>query len=86
MFEKNPRDLAATLTQMERFARERSNFDQIEAKEKFKTFLEADRRFDEFDKNALVARVLECRGSGAILDLDDPRLRGSQARPLDRSY
>lgn len=83
MFGNDPRDLAQTLTQMERLSRERANFDQTEAREKFKDFLETDRRFDEYDKNALVARVMECRSNGAILDLDDPRLKGREARPLD---
>ena len=68
---------------MERTSREKTNFDQVAAREKFKEFLERDRRFDEFDKDRLVARVQECRSCGAVLDLEDPRLKGREARPLD---
>ena len=82
MFGDEPKDLYATLSQMERLSRERTNFDQMAAREKFKEFLERDRRFDDFDKDRLVARVQECRSCGATLDLDDPRLKGGEARPL----
>jgi hypothetical protein len=85
MFENDPRDLARTLTEMEKLSRERTNFNSVEAKEKFKEFLQRDRRFDGFDQDQLVARVQECRSCGAVLDLDDPRLRGREARPLERS-
>jgi hypothetical protein len=85
MFGSDERDLTATLTQMHRIAIERSRWDQVAAKEVFKQYLSADRRFDEFDKDALVARVQECRSNGAVLDLEDPRLKGREARPLERS-
>jgi hypothetical protein len=68
---------------MERLSRERTNFNQVEAKEKFKEFVRRDRRFDDYDPDALVSRVTDCRSCGAILDLDDPRLKGQPARPLD---
>jgi hypothetical protein len=48
MFDNDPRDLAATLTQMERLSRERTNFNQVEAKEKFKEFVRRDRRLHWF--------------------------------------
>ena len=54
MFGTDARDLAATLTQMERTSREKTNFDQFAAREKFQEFLDHDRRFDEFDKDRLV--------------------------------
>lgn len=85
MFDKNPNDLARTLTEMDRIARDRCNANQVESKEKLKEFIRADRRFDQYDKDALAARVMLCRSNGAVLDLDDPRLRGQERRPLDRS-
>jgi hypothetical protein len=85
MFDSSERDLARTLTEMERTARERSNFDQSEAKEKFREFLQGDRRFDPYDKDRLIDRVMECRSNGAVLDLSDTRLMGLEPRPLDRS-
>jgi hypothetical protein len=85
MFGTDHRDLAQTLTQMERLARERSNFDQNEAKGKFREFLQGDRRFDPYDKDRLIDRVMECRSNGAVLDLSDPRLMGLEPRPLERS-
>ena len=84
MFERSPRDLAATLTEMEKTSRLRSNFDQIAALEKMKSYLEADRRFDGYAKDKLAQRVMECRRSCAVLDLDDPVLKGQPPRPLDR--
>jgi hypothetical protein len=84
MFERDPRDLAATLTEMERQSRVRTNFDRPAALEKMKSYLATDRRFDGYDADRLVRRVQECRQSGAVLDLDDPQLRGLPPRPLDR--
>ena len=85
MFDKNPNDLARTLTEMDRIARDRCNANQIESKQKLQQFIAADRRFDGFDKEALASRVMLCRSSRATLDLDDPRLKGLPPRPLDRS-
>lgn len=86
MFGSDPRDMTAALATMERLARERSNFDQMAARQTFREFLSQDRRFDGFDKDRLIARVQECRSCGAALDLEDPRLKGQAARPLERSH
>lgn len=86
MYGYDPKDLAATLTHMARVAYERSNCNQVEAKEKFKAFLGNDKRFTAFDPNALAERVWECKSNGAVLDLDDPRLMGGEARPLERRW
>ena len=86
MFDNDPRDLAATLTAMHRQAIERCRYDQNEAKETMKAYVASDRRFDQFDADALVNRVAECRSNGAVLDLDDPRLKGLEPRPLEKSY
>jgi len=86
MFERDPRDLTTTLSEMERQARIKTNFSQSEAKEKLAEWISQDRRFDQFDKARLVQRVAECRQSGAVLDLDDPVLKGGQPRIGDRRY
>jgi hypothetical protein len=84
MFGEDERDRVAALAEMERLSRVRSNFDTVAARETFKSYLNADRRFDGYNKDALVARVQECK-QGATLDLTDPVLKGQGRRPLDRS-
>ena len=86
MFERDQKDLVVTLGEMDRQSRIRTNFDQPAAREKMAGWLSQDRRFDEFDKDKLARRVQECRQSGAVLDLDDPVLKGGEPRPLDRRY
>jgi hypothetical protein len=86
MFDIDPRDLAATLSQMETQARQKANFDQNEAKQKMAEWLANDRRFDSYDPARLIERVQVCKSNGAHLDLEDPQLmKGGQPRPLDRS-
>jgi len=82
MFGTTPYDLASTLSQMEKTARERSHFGQIAAKQLFKEYLAQDSRFSEFHPEALNNRVMEARSNGRTLDLDDPVLRGNEKRPL----
>jgi hypothetical protein len=85
MFRNDPRDLAATLSEMEYRARQLSNFNQIEAKEKMTTWIQNDRRFDGYDPQRLAERAQASKYNGASLDLDDPQLkRGGEPRPLDR--
>jgi hypothetical protein len=78
-------DVPATLTNMHKTAVERCNFDQNEAKQKMREYLAYDGRFRDYDHEALINRVAECRSNGAILDFDDPRLKGQEPRPLERS-
>jgi hypothetical protein len=85
MFGNTPKDLCATLSEMETVARQRSNFNQIEARNVMSSWIRNDQRFAAFDSDALAKRVVECKSCGASLDLDDPRLRGGEARPLERS-
>ena len=86
MFGTDPKDLARTLGEMENTARVRSNFNQTDAKEKFREFLANDKRFTEYDPDRLIDRVMRCRSNGAVLDLEAPELRrGGEPRPLDRS-
>ena len=84
MFDTDPKDLARTLGEMESVARTRSNFNQVELKQKFQEFLKRDLRFAGFDHGRLVDRVMEAKSCGRTLDLDDPFLRvNGQKRPLD---
>ena len=85
MFSKDEKDLARTLAEMEYFARQKSNWNQVEAKQKIVEYVTQDRRFDGFDANRLAERVQLSRSNGASLSLDDPQLKkGGQPRPLDR--
>ena len=86
MFGDTERDKVSTLAEMERLSGVRTNFDQVAAREVFKQYLDADRRFDGYDKDRLVARVQECKACGATLDLDDPVLKGQEPRPLSHRY
>ena len=79
-------DVPATLTNMHKTAVERCNFDQNEAKQKMREYLAYDGRFRDYDHEALINRVQECRSNGAILDLDDPVLKGQEPRPLSYRY
>jgi hypothetical protein len=81
---RSAKDLARTLGEMENTARVRSNFNQVEAKEKFQEYLSRDARFNGFDHDRLIGRVMEAVGNGRTLDLEDPYLQlGGQKRPLD---
>jgi hypothetical protein len=86
MFDNDTRDKVKALDFMEKLSRERACFNEVAARSKFKEFIRQDRRFDDYDADALVRRVQECRASCAVLDLDDPRLKGGEARPLERSH
>jgi hypothetical protein len=84
MYGDTEKDLCATLSHMHRAAVERCNYNQIEAKEVLKGYVQADRRFDQFDPDRLVARVEEALSCGRVMDLTtDPYLRpGGVKRPL----
>ena len=84
MFTRDPRDLTATLAQMDSQARAKANCNQLEAKKIMADWIKQDRRLDGLDPHRLAARVMECRSNGAHLDLEDPFLqRNGQRRPLD---
>jgi hypothetical protein len=86
MFDHDPKSLAATLSRMERLSREKTQFNQTEARGLMSQWVSQDRRFDGYDAPKLVERVAHCKSYGAALDLDDPELRkGGSKRPLDRS-
>lgn len=84
MYGRDPRDLVATLAEMSRQAQRRSNFNHSEAQEMLRNWVGQDRRFDQYDRDRLVARLGECQRTAAVLDLDAPELRkGGSRRPLD---
>jgi hypothetical protein len=60
----DPRDLAASLTSMHRTALERARWDQNECKQKMREYLAYDGRFRDYDHEALINRVQECRSNG----------------------
>jgi hypothetical protein len=85
VFTNDKNDLTRTLGEMEYLARQKTNFNQVEAKQKMAEWLAQDRRFDSYDAGRLIDRVHQAKFRGAHLDLDDPQLkRGGQPRPLDR--
>jgi hypothetical protein len=85
MFGTDPRDLARTLSEMETLARQKSNYNQTEARQTMAEWVAQDRRFDGYDTQRLVERVQLHKFNGAVLELDDPQLRkGGQPRPLAR--
>ena len=61
MFGNNLRDMKNAIEEMERQSRVRSCFNGNEAKQKFREYLAADRRFDAFDHERLIDRTQECR-------------------------
>ena len=72
MFRNDPRDLAATLSEMEYRARQLTNFNQPEAKAKMAEWLANDRRFDAYDAQRLIERVQLSKNNGAVLSWTIP--------------
>jgi hypothetical protein len=83
MFSDDPRDLARSLSEMHRVARDACLGNMVEARGKVRQYIQNDRRFDWADADRLAARIEEARSNGRSLDLADPFLqRGGQKRPL----
>ena len=84
MYGHDEKDLCATLSQMHKTAIERANFNQVEAKEILRGYVQADRKFDQFDPDRLIERVHEAKSCGRTMDLtEDTYLRrGGEKRPL----
>jgi hypothetical protein len=80
MWDRDQKDLAATLSRMEMESRQRCNFNQIEARQKMREWISQDRRFDSLDPERVAERVAHCRSAGAVFDIDDPSLRKSPPR------
>jgi hypothetical protein len=80
MFDNNEKDLQATLKLMYAEARDRSDFNQIEADQKLRTWLANDSRFANYDSGKLVEHLKEHVGHGAKLQLDEPKLMKSPPR------
>jgi hypothetical protein len=83
MYSNDPRDLALSLGEMHRVARDQCLGNMVEARGVVRQYIQNDRRFDWADADRLAARVEEARSCGRSLDLDDPYLqRGGSKRPL----
>ena len=82
VFSNDPRDMARSLSEMHRIARDNCLGNQVEARGVVRQFIQQDRRFDAYDADRLASRVEEARSNGRSLELDDPWLRGGQKRPL----
>jgi hypothetical protein len=83
MFNNDPKDLARTISEMQRQALNACNGNQIEAAGQIQRWIENDRRFDQFHSERLARRAEQCRTSGAMLNLnDDPSLL--KERPANR--
>jgi hypothetical protein len=85
MFGTDDRDKLRALSEMARTSVDRCWGNKVEAKERMKEWLSYDRRFEGFDPDKLVDRVMLARSNGAIVELYDPELRGLPPRPLSRS-
>jgi hypothetical protein len=83
MFDDKPNDKIATLAEMRRVARARTNFSETDANRLMGQYMAQDVRFREFDHAKVIDRVNRCMSNGARFDIDDPELkRGGQPRPL----
>jgi hypothetical protein len=82
MYSNDPRDLARSLSEMDRIARDQCLGNQVEARGVVRQYIQNDRRFDAYDANRLAERITEAKSCGRSLDLDDPWLRGGFKRPL----
>jgi hypothetical protein len=86
VFGNDDGDKVRALVEMARVSLARANGNRVEGKETMKNWLEHDRRFDAYDKDRLVDRVLLNRYNGAVVDMTDPELlQGGSPRPLTRS-
>jgi hypothetical protein len=87
MYDPNEKDMLAALGSMARTSVDRCWGNKVEARERMKEWLTYDRRFENFDHDKLVDRVMLSRSNGAVVELfDDPELlKGGSPRPLQRS-
>jgi hypothetical protein len=67
MYGHDEKDLCASLSEMHRVATQRANFNQVEAKEILRGYVQADRRFDQFDPDRLIERVHEAKSCGRTM-------------------
>ncbi len=83
IFSDDDRGKRKTLAYLVQETHNGCNGNKIEAAQQMVKALESDGRFAKYDADRLVARIQECGGSGAQLDLEDPALmRGGQPRYL----
>jgi hypothetical protein len=83
MFGDGERDKSQTMGQMISEAMQKCNANRVEAKAKVMEMVKRDRRFDGYDHDRLLDKVMEKSQYGGYMDWDDPGLkRGGQPRPL----
>jgi len=87
MYDPNEKDMLAALGSMARTSVDRCWGNKVEARQKMKEWLAYDRRFERYDPDKLVDRVMLSRSNGAVVELfDGPELvKGGSPRPLQRS-
>jgi hypothetical protein len=84
MHGNSDRDLIQTLNSMANEALQRNYGDRPAARAQMEQAIRNDRRFDWADARVLAQQYERARASCAVLKLDDPRLKGQPARPLER--
>jgi hypothetical protein len=84
IFGTKPENLEHTLSRLINESYVETNCSMDEAYKRTRQLLDYDRRFDQFDRDRLVAKAREIGASGGKLDLTDPWLYGGQKRPLSR--
>jgi len=83
-FGNHEHNLKQTISRMRKEAYYESNCSQDEADRKVRSWMDQDRRFDNFQKDALLTEVKRVSACGGYLDLSKPQLYGRPRRPLDR--
>lgn len=82
MFDRNERDMCATLSAMHTEAIQKARWHQEDAQRLMTDWIRNDKRFEGYDPQAVAERVRACKSNGATMDLDDPTLRGQATRPV----
>ena len=81
MYGNKPENLQATLSRMIQEAHIRNHCDRNAANRDVRAMLDTDRRFDQFDRDRLLAKANEAGSCGGRLDWHDPFIYGGNPRP-----
>ncbi len=86
MYGDSEADLKRSLGQVIHYALTKCNYNKLEAEKVAAQVLSNDRRYDQFTaKDALSKQGIQAYLSGGTIDLQDPRFRGGEARPLAKN-
>jgi hypothetical protein len=86
MYDPNEKDMLSALGSMAKRSVDVCWGNKVEARERMKQWVGLDRRFDSFDADKLVDRVMLARSNGAVVELDSPELlKGGSPRPFKLS-